>query len=339
MSTNTAPMAAPAAPVKLPDLRALIGVGAVLLGTLTSLLNSRLTDIGLADIRGALGVGMDEASWLTTAYVVAEVAAIPSAVWLRGLLSPARGVLIGALIFTVASFLAPFSPNLQVLIAMQAIRGLSAGILMPMAYAVVMRHMPQPLRLYALSFYALVSSMTPAVAASIEGWVMLHLSWEYLFWINVIPGSLTLLAGAYGLANDPIRFLRFRRHDGFGLLALSLGLAALVTALDQGNRLDWLGSGLIVGLLAAAGFLLSVYLVHALRHPDPVVSPRLLARDNIGLSLLVMFVMRIGLMSSAWLIPQYLIRIQGFRALESGTVFWVAALPQILLTRAGAWLV
>ncbi len=211
MSTNTAPMAAPAAPVKLPDLRALIGVGAVLLGTLTSLLNSRLTDIGLADIRGALGVGMDEASWLTTAYVVAEVAAIPSAVWLRGLLSPARGVLIGALIFTVASFLAPFSPNLQVLIAMQAIRGLSAGILMPMAYAVVMRHMPQPLRLYALSFYALVSSMTPAVAASIEGWVMLHLSWEYLFWINVIPGSLTLLAGAYGLANDPIRFLRFRR--------------------------------------------------------------------------------------------------------------------------------
>lgn len=54
----------------------------------------------------------------------------------------------------------------------------------------------------------------------------------------MIPGSLTLLAGACGLANDPIRFLRFRRHDGFGLLALSLGLAALVTALDQGNRLD-----------------------------------------------------------------------------------------------------
>ncbi|HBQ31334.1 MAG TPA: hypothetical protein DD739_01215, partial [Ochrobactrum anthropi] len=65
----------------------MIGVAAVLLGTTTSLLNSRLTDIGLADIRGALGVGMDEASWLTTAYVVAEVAAIPSAVWLRSILS------------------------------------------------------------------------------------------------------------------------------------------------------------------------------------------------------------------------------------------------------------
>ena len=325
-------------PRPMPNLRAMIGVGAVLLGTLTSLLNARLLDIGLADIRGALGVGVDEASWLTTAYVVAEVAAIPSAVWLRSILSPARGVMIGAMIFTIASFLAPFSPNLQVLIAIQAIRGLSAGILMPMAYAVVMRHMPQPLRLYALSFYALVSSLTPAVAASIEGWIMFHLSWEYLFWINVIPGSLTLLAGAYGLANDPIKFLRFRRHDGFGLLALSLGLAALVAGLDQGNRLDWFGSGLIVGLMASAGFLLAIYLIHALRHRDPVVSPRLLARDNIGLSLLVMFMMRVGLMTSAYLIPQYLIRIQGFRALESGTVYWVSALPQIILTPLVAWL-
>ena len=326
-------------PRPMPNLRAMIGVGAVLLGTLTSLLNARLLDIGLADIRGALGVGVDEASWLTTAYVVAEVAAIPSAVWLRSILSPARGVLIGAMIFTVASFLAPFSPDLPTLISLQAVRGLSAGVLMPMAYAVVMRHMPQHLRLYALSFYALVSSLTPSISASIEGWIMTHLSWEYLFWINVIPGSLTLLAGAYGLASDPIRFLRFRRHDGFGLLALSLGLAALVTALDQGNRLDWLGSGLIVGLLASAGFLLGVYLVHALCHRDPVVSPRLLARDNIGLSLLVLFAMRIGLMTSAFLIPQYLIRVQGYRALESGDVFLVSALPQVVLTPLVAWLV
>ncbi|MBM7331891.1 MFS transporter, partial [Agrobacterium sp. S2] len=215
----------------------------------------------------------------------------------------------------------------------------SAGILMPMAYAVIMRHLPQHLRLYGLSLYALASSLTPKTfAVSIEAWVITHLSWQYLFWINIIPGSLTLLAGAYGLANDPIKFLRFRRHDGFGLLALSFGLAALVTALDQGNRLDWLGSGLIVGLLASALFFLSIYLIHALWHPDPVVSPRLLARRNIGFSLFLMFAMRIGLMTSAYLLPQYLMRIQGYRALESGTMFWVSVLPQIVLTPFVAWL-
>lgn len=120
-------IAQPATKIAMPDMRALIGVGAVLLGTLTSLLNARLLDIGLADIRGALGVGSDEASWLTTAYVVAEVAAIPSAVWLRSILSPARGVMIGAMIFTVASFLAPFSPNLETLISLQACVALAPG--------------------------------------------------------------------------------------------------------------------------------------------------------------------------------------------------------------------
>lgn len=338
-ATTTIQGSTPPKTASLPNARALIGVAAVLLGTVTSLLNSRLTDIGLADIRGALGAGVDEASWLTTAYVVAEVAAIPSAVWLRSILSPARGVLIGALIFTIASMVAPFSPNIQTLISIQAIRGLSAGILIPMAYAVIMRHLPQPLRLYGLSLYALASSLTPSLAVSIEGWVITHLSWEYLFWINIVPGSLTLLAGAYGLANDPIKFLRFRRHDGFGLLALSLGLAALVTALDQGNRLDWLESGLIVGLSASALLLLGVYIVHSLLHRDPVVSLRLFARRNIGFSLLLMFAMRIGLMTSAYLLPQYLIRIQGYRALESGTMFWVSALPQMVLTPLVAWLV
>ena len=78
--------------VPLPSVKTIVAIGAVLLGTFTSILNSRLTEIGLADIRGALGLGFDEASWITTAYVVAEVTAIPAAVWLRGILSPTRGV-------------------------------------------------------------------------------------------------------------------------------------------------------------------------------------------------------------------------------------------------------
>lgn len=92
--------------VPLPSVKTIVAIGAVLLGTFTSILNSRLTEIGLADIRGALGLGFDEASWITTAYIVAEVTAIPAAVWLRGILSPTRGVIIGAGCFR--SFRSPF---------------------------------------------------------------------------------------------------------------------------------------------------------------------------------------------------------------------------------------
>ena len=320
------------------NFKALVGVGAVLLGTFTAILNSRLTDIGLADIRAALGVGMDEASWLTTAYVVAEVAAIPSAVWLRGILSPARGLLLGSLIFTVLSLLAPFSPSLPVLLVVQALRGLSAGVLIPMTYAVVMRHLPQHQRLYGLSLYALVSSMTPSLSVYVEAWVIEHLSWQYLFWLNVLPGSLTLFAAAYGLVCAPIKYMAFRRPDAFGLVSLSLGLAGLVAALDQGNRFDWLASGTIVGLLASGLFFMAAFVLHSWFHRSPAVSPKLFLRRNIGLSLSVMFVSRIALMSSAMIIPQYLARIHGYRALESGPLFMATALPQLLLTPVVAWL-
>lgn len=323
---------------KLPNVRTVVGISAVLLGTFTSILNARLTEIGLADIRGAVGLSLDEGSWVTTAYIVAEVAAIPAAVWLRGILSPTRGVILGALLFSVFSFAAPFSPTLQVLLTFQALRGLSAGILIPMSYAVIMRHLPQSQRLYGLSLYAVVSAVTPSISISVEAWILDRLSWEFLFWLNIIPGAFTVFAAAYGLTRDPVKYMRFRNVDGFGLLALSLGLASMVAALDQGNRLDWLQSGLIIGLLLAGFFLTGAFFVHALLHPNPVVGPRLLWRRNIGLSLLVMFVSRVALMSSAFLIPQYLIRIQGYRALESGGLFLVAAAPQLFLAPIAAWL-
>ncbi|MGO4625099.1 DHA2 family efflux MFS transporter permease subunit [Ensifer sp. 2YAB10] len=322
----------------LPSLTTAVAIAAVLLGTFTSILNSRMTEIGLADIRGALGLGFDEASWITTAYVVAEVAAIPAAVWLRGILSPARGVMIGAALFTLFSLVAPFSPDLFFLLSIQALRGLSAGILIPMAYAVIMRHLPQNQRLYGLSLYALVSVATPSLSVSLEAWILDHLSWQFLFWLSALPGAATVMAAAYGLVRDPVKYMRFRRIDGFGLLSLSLGLAALVAALDQGNRLDWLNSGLIVGLLAAGVFLLGAFLVHALLHPDPVVGPKLLLRRNVGLGLAVMFVSRIAITSSAFVIPQYLMRVQGYRALESGPLFLATIAPQFLLAPFVAWL-
>ncbi|MCO5151562.1 MULTISPECIES: DHA2 family efflux MFS transporter permease subunit [unclassified Shinella] len=330
--------AVPALRKEWPGLRTLVGIGAVLLGTFTSILNARLTDIGLADIRGALGLSFDEASWITTAYVVAEVAAIPAAVWLRGILSPTRGVILGAALFSVFSLAAPLSPDLSILLSLQALRGLSAGVLIPMAYAVIMRHLPQHQRLYGLSFYALVSATTPSLSVSLEAFILEHLSWEFLFWLNIVPGALTVFAASYGLAHDPVKYMRFRKFDGFGLLALSLGLAALVAALDQGNRLDWLQSGLIVGFLLAGAFLIGAFFVHALLHPNPVVSPRLLWRRNIGLGLMMMFASRIAVMSSAFIVPQYLIRIQGYRALESSDLFLATAIPQLLLAPVVAWL-
>jgi DHA2 family multidrug resistance protein len=323
---------------KLPDIGALVAVAAVMLGTFTSILTSRLTDIGLTDLRGALGIGYDEATWITTAYVVAEVAAVPATVWLRMVLSPAPVVIIGATLLAILSLIAPSSPSLPVLLTVQALRGLGAGMLIPMTYGVVMRYIPQPFRLYGLAVYALISGFTPSLSVFAEAWIIDHLSWKYLFWINVIPGAFAVFGVAYGMKWDPVKFMKFRRPDLFGLLSLSLGLAALVAALDQGNHLDWLNSGLIVGLLLAASVLLAAFVVHSLRHPNPMVDLRLLSQRNAGLALSVTMISRFANMSAALVIPQFLIRTQGYRALETGHYLVLAGLPQLALAPFVAWL-
>ncbi|MFK3664067.1 MFS transporter [Ochrobactrum teleogrylli] len=320
---------------KLPPL---IAVSAVMLGTFTSILNSRLTDIGLADLRGAFGLGFDEASWLTTAYITAEVAAIAATVWLRTHLSPAIGVMVGAALFSVFSFLAPFSPSLPVLLALQALRGLAAGMLIPMTFAVVMRNISQQRRLYVLSIYALISGFTPNLAIFAEAWIIDHLSWEYLFWANVIPGSLAVFGAYFAKQWDTAKLHRFRRPDLFGLLTLSLGLASLVAALDQGNRLDWYNSGLITGLSGAAAVLLLTFVVNTIRHPVPMLDLRIVLQRNAGLALSVLFTTRFATMATAFIIPQFLIRIQGYRSLEIGNYFLLSGLPQLVLAPLVAWL-
>lgn len=327
-----------AAGIRSANTAPIVAVSAVMLGTFTSILNSRLTDIGLADLRGAFGLGVDEASWVTTSYITAEVAAVAATVWLRTHLSPAIGVMAGAALFSVLSLLAPFSSSLAVLLTVQALRGLAAGMLIPMTFAVVMRSVSQSRRLYALSIYALISSFTPNLAIFAEAWIVEHLSWEYLFWINVIPSSLAVLGAFVGRGWDTARLHKFRRPDLFGLLTLSLGLASLVTALDQGNRLDWFNSGLIIGLTGAAAVLLLAFVVSTTRHPVPMLDLRIILQRNAGLALSVLFTTRFATMATALVIPQFLIRIQGYRSSEIADYFLLSGLPQLALAPIVAFL-
>lgn len=338
MATNTKDPKSPSPHFGLSDTRALIAVMSVLFGTFTAVLNSRLTDIGLADLRGSLGIGFDEGSWITTAYIVAEATAVPATIWLRGLLSPVRCIVVAATSFSMLSLIAPASPSLAVLLAVQALRGFSAGVLIPMTYGVVMRYVKQDWRLVWLSFYAVVSGFTPSLAIFVEATIVNNLSWRFLFWLNLLPGAITAAAAAYGLTSDPVKYMHLRRPDLFGLATLSLGIASLVAALDQGNRLDWFNSGLVTGLITASAILIAGYTIHSLLRSNPIVGPQLLARRNFGLGIGVMLLTRFALMSTSFVVPQFLIRIQGYRALESSNLFMVAGVVQIGVIPCAAWL-
>ena len=162
--------------------RPLIGVLAVLLGSLISTLDSRITTFGLADVRGAVHAGFDEGAWITTAFTVGQMLMGPVSVWLGMVFGPRRVLVISCAIFGVSNFLLPFSPNLGFVLVFQMVSGLASGTFIPLTLGFVAQNLPPRLVVYGVAAYVLNLELSLNIAASIEGWFADYWSWKWIFW-------------------------------------------------------------------------------------------------------------------------------------------------------------
>jgi MFS transporter, DHA2 family, multidrug resistance protein len=327
--------AAPTSGISAPTLAApptsipWLGLLAVLMGTFISTLNGRLSTFGLADIRGAVGAGFDEGAWITTAQTVGQMFITLAAIWMGAAFGP-RSVLIGASIaFAVISLLTPFSATLPVLLTMQFLGGIASGFFIPLTLSFILLNTPPKFWAFGIAIYALNLELSLNISASLEGWYVEHHSWRWIFWQNVPLALLMSLCLHRGIAVKPITTRP--PADVFGLLTGGAGLAVIYAALDQGNRLDWLNSGLIWGLLGAGVLLLAAFLVHEAKTPRPLINLKVLFGAPMPSQFLLIAFLRLTILSTAYLIPLYLGSVRAFRALEvGGTLFWIAA-PQLIL--------
>jgi MFS transporter, DHA2 family, multidrug resistance protein len=318
--------AAPAAPVTIPWL----GLTAVLMGTFISTLNGRLSTFGLADIRGAMHAGFDEGAWITTAQTVAQMLVVPVAIWTGTIYGPRRMLLIAASSFAVTSALTPLSPNLPILLGFQFLGGLASGFFVPLTLSYILRALPPKYWAYGVALYALNLELSLNISASLEGWYLDHLSWAWIFWQNVPLAIAMALCLHFGVASNPPA-ASHPRADIYGLATSGLGLALIYAGLDQGNRLDWLNSGLIRGLLLSGGILFAAFFVHEARTDHPFINLKVAFAPPLPRLLLLVAFLRLTILSTAYLIPQYLGAVRGFRAMQVGqTLVWIAA-PQLIL--------
>jgi MFS transporter, DHA2 family, multidrug resistance protein len=306
-----------------------VGLLAVLMGTFISTLNGRLTSFGLADIRGAVGAGFDEGSWITTAQTAAQMFITLAAVWLGSAYGPRR-VLIGASIaFAVISLLIPFSTTLSMLLTMQFLGGLASGFFIPLTVGFILSNTPPKYWGFGIALYALNLELSLNISASLEGWYLEHHSWRWIFWQNVPLALIMSLCLRRGIAVKPITTRP--PADIFGLLAGGSGLALIYAALDQGNRLDWLNSGVVWGLMSAGALLLAAFFIHEARTAHPLLDLKVLFGAPMPSLFVLIAFLRLTILATGFLIPLYLGTVRGFRALEVGeTLVWIAA-PQLIL--------
>jgi MFS transporter, DHA2 family, multidrug resistance protein len=315
--------AAPSAPIPW------LGLTAVLLGTFISTLNGRLSSIGLADIRGAMHAGFDEGAWITTALTMAQMMIAPVAVWMGLVYGPRRVLLGAAIAFAVISALTPFSIDLTMLLTLQFLGGVASGFFVPLTLSFILRSVPPKYWAYGVAIYALNLELSLNISASLEGWYVDNLSWRWIFWQNVPLAVGMALCLHYGVARTPPA-PNHPPPDIFGLITAGLGLAVIYAALDQGNRLDWLNSGLVWGLLLAGAVLLVGFLVHEARTEHPLIDLKIAFAPPLPQLLLLIAFLRLTILSTSYLIPLYLQSVRGYRALEVGqTLVWIAA-PQLI---------
>jgi DHA2 family multidrug resistance protein len=305
-------------------------IGATL-GAFMAVLNIQIVNASLADIQGAIGAGIDDGGWISTSYLIAEIVVIPLSGWLAQVFSIRVYLLTNAILFLAFSAACALAQDLPQMIVLRAVQGFTGGVLIPMAFTLIITLLPKAKQPVGLALFALSATFAPAIGPTIGGYLTENWGWQYIFYVNLAPGALMIGMLWSSLEAKPMKLELLRQGDWPGIITMAVGLGALQTALEEGNKDDWFGSPFIVRLSIIAAIALALFLWVELSSKKPLLNLRLLVRRDFGFGSLANFLLGVALYGSVFILPLYLSRIQGYNAEQIGMVLAWTGLPQLVL--------
>ncbi len=312
----------------------LITIG-IMAATLMQTLDTTIVNVALPTIQGNLGATQDEGAWVVTGYIISAVIVIPLTPWLQARFGRRQYYATAIIGFTIASMLCGSATTIGQLIIYRIIQGLFGGGLVATGQASLRDTFPRHLLGASQAVFALGAIVGPSVGPTIGGWLTDNFSWNYVFFINIVPGiaaSIIILAMMRN-PTDP----KPVPVDALGLGLLALGLGSLQYILDEGQRNDWLDDPLIrlFAFTSVAGIATFVWweLWGAKR---PIVDLRALGNRAIAAGSLLGLAIGAVLFGATVILPQYVQGVLGFTATLSGQLIFARALFIALLTPLAA---
>jgi len=317
----------------------LFAVAAVLLGSFLANFDSRLTTVGLPDLRGAFGLSFDEGAWLSTAGIGSQIFVAPAVAWLATVFGLRRVLGIPSLVYALVSLIIPFVRDYPTLIALSVVHGLLLGTFVPATLMIVFRNLPIRWWLPAIALYSIRVGFALDTSSSLVGFYVEHLGWQWLYWQGVVIAPLMGLMVYLGTPGEPVNRALLREADWGGMLLLGASVGMIYAGLDQGNRLDWLGSGTVMALLIGGGVLFVAFLVNESQVAQPWAHVNVLFSRNIGLSLVAILLYTLSSLSNSSLVPNFLGNVGLLRPEQSGLLLLTyGALPMFVLVPISIWL-
>src|SRR5215213_8018494 len=313
------------------SLRDWIAVLAGTIGAFMAILNIQITNASLLDIEGGIGTGVDNGAWISTSYLIGEIVVIPLTDYLSRVFSFRRYILANGILFPLFSIACAFTHDLGSMIVMRGLQGFAGGVLIPMAFTMVLTKLPKAQQPVGLAIFALAVTFAPAIVSTIDGYLTENYGWQTIFYVNAVPSAAMVLALALTLDPAPMRLDLLKEGDWAGVVTMAIGLAAFQTVLEEGNKEDWFASPFILLLSAVAAVFLTAFVAIELNVDKPLVNLRLLKQRNFTVGVVTNMLVGFALFGSVYILPQYLGQVQHYNAEQTGNVLAWTGLPQLLL--------
>jgi DHA2 family multidrug resistance protein len=299
----------------------------VSIATFMEVLDTTIANVSLRYIAGGLAVGIDESTYIITSYLVANAIVLSISGWLSTVIGRKRFYMICVGTFAFSSLLCGFAWSLQALVLFRILQGLGGGGMATSEQAILADSFPPAKRGQAFAIYGIAVVVAPVIGPTLGGWISDNYSWHWIFLINVPMGLISLfLVGS--LVSEPSdaeeereRLLKDGiRVDYVGFILVAVGLGALEFVLDEGQRNDWFGSGMITGFALLSAFCLLALIPWELTRDEPIVDLRLLGRRQFGLCFLLMLGTGAIVIATTQILPQLLQTELNYTAMLAGLV-------------------
>ncbi len=315
-----------------------IGFAMMSVGMFMAVLDVQVVATSLPTIQKSLGVAQDQMSWVQTAYLIAEIIAIPLTGFLTRTLTMRRLFVVAVSFFTLASIGCAASSTFAALIACRIVQGFFGGTLIPIVFAAVFLLFPVRLQTLATVTAGVLAVFAPTLGPVVGGWITSTYSWPWLFLINVGPGIAAAAVAWLSLPKDHATIEELRYLDAGSLLLGAVALAAIEIALKEAPGRGWT-SPLVAALLGLCLLTAVAFTCRTLRSPRPLVDLRTFGNRNFAIGCLLSFVLGMGLFGSVYLMPVFLAYVRGHDALEIGQIMLVTGVAQLAAAPVAAALV
>ena len=316
----------------LPDnasIRTWLGFILMCLGMFMAILDIQVVATSLPAIAEALDISRDAMSWIQTAYLIAEITAIPLTGWLTRVLT-LRWMFVAAIsLFSTASIGCASADNFATLISFRVVQGFAGGALIPAVFSAVFLLFPLRLHPLATTLAGIVAVLAPTVGPVVGGWITETWSWHWLFLINVAPGLVAAAATPFLLPRDKINLTELKNLDRLSLLLMAIALATLEIGLKQAPQDGWLAPRPLV-LFAVSLVSGWIFAKRTIKAAHPVVELTTLSARAFAVGCALSFCLGVGLFGSVYLMPVFLAYVRRHDAFEIGSIMLVTGVAQLI---------